>query len=114
MSKTPDAATTKPEPAPAPAPDTVTVALDAPIQRGDESIASVVLRRPRAGELRGLNLTQVLQMQVDALLQLLPRITQPTLLKHELEAMNVADLIQLGSEATSFFLTRAQAASLPE
>ena len=97
-----------------PAPDTVTVTLDEPIPRGDAAITRVALRRPRAGELRGLNLAQLLQMQTDALLTLLPRITQPTLLKHELEAMNPADLIQLGTEATGFFLPRAQAASLPE
>ena len=114
MSKTPDTPTaTAPTPQPADnAP--VTVSLDVPIRRGDSTITSVTLRRPSAGKLRGLLLTQLLQMQTDALIALLPRITQPTLHKHELEAMNPADLVQLGSEATAFFLTRAQAASLPE
>jgi len=109
----PAAAPAAPPPEPTDA-AAVTVQLDEPIRRGDTAITSVTLRRPRAGELRGLHLTLLLQMQVDALVTLLPRITQPTLLKHELEAMNPADLVQLGSEATGFFLTRAQTAYLPE
>lgn len=60
-----------------------------------------------AGELRGLSLVDVLNMQFNALQKLLPRITIPALTEHEVAQLDVADLTQLGVEATGFFLTRA-------
>ena len=54
-----------------------TVALDTPIQRGETVIESLQIRKPRAGELRGLSLVELGQLKVDALGALLPRITLP-------------------------------------
>jgi hypothetical protein len=88
--------------------DSVTVTLDTPIRRGDTTIATVTLRRPRVGELRGLLLSELLQMQVDALATLLPRITQPTLTRPEIDALDPADLIALSTPAIGFFLNREQ------
>ena len=84
------------------------VTLETPIQRGQTTIAVVQLRQPKVGELRGLLLADLLQMKVDALAALLPRISSPTLTKPEIDALSPADLIALGSEAISFFLTRRQ------
>ena len=57
--------------------DPNTVQLDTPIKRGDGQITSVTLRKPNAGELRGVSLAELLQMKVDALQAVLPRITNP-------------------------------------
>jgi hypothetical protein len=46
---------------------TKTITLDTPIKRGETSIASVEVRKPVSGELRGCNLTDLLQMDVVAL-----------------------------------------------
>ena len=100
-------------PAPAASPDEATVTLDAPIQRGDEQITRVTLRRPRSGELRGLRLSELLNSDVDALLALLPRITRPTLVAHELAALDPADLTQMAGEVASFLLPKGARASLP-
>lgn len=91
--------------------NTVAVKLDTPIKRGDTTIAEVTLRRPKSGELRGLLLTEVIRMQVDALVALLPRISTPTLTRPEIDALDPADLMALGTEAIGFFLSREQLAA---
>jgi hypothetical protein len=101
---TPDATTTPAPAAPTTGPDTVV--LDEPIQRGDTRITALALRRPRAGELRGLNLAEVLQLNATALHQLLPRITVPSLTSHEVEQLDPADLVELGARVAVFFVRR--------
>lgn len=94
-------------------PETAIVPLDTPIQRGDNTIASITLRKPRAGELRGLSLSELLSTNVDAHIKLLPRISTPTLIAAELEAMDPADLAALASEVVGFLLPKAMRDSLP-
>lgn len=50
-----------------PAQDDNTVRLETPIRRGNNNITQVTLRKPTAGELRGISLAELLQMKVDAL-----------------------------------------------
>lgn len=83
-----------------------TVTLDQPITRGNQKITHVTIRRPRAGELRGVQLVNLLQMDVVALQNVLPRVTIPTLHEHELRNMDPADLVQLGSEVAGFLLPK--------
>ena len=90
---------------------TVSVTLEDPIVRGGETITTLVIRRPRAGELRGLSLTEVANMKTDAMVDLLPRITQPSLLKHEVEAMGPADFISCAMEVATFLAPQALLAS---
>jgi len=91
-----------------PADGEISVPLQTPIQRGTQRIDTVVLRRPKAGQLRGLLLTDLLQMRVDSLAALLPRITTPTLLQHEIDDLDPADLVALSGAAIGFFLARSQ------
>lgn len=84
-----------------------TITLDQPIKRGESEITAVELRRPASGELRGLNLTDLLQMDVAALQRVLPRITTPTLTEQEIAALDPADLLQLGSTVAGFLLPKA-------
>ena len=83
-----------------------TVTLDNPIQRGEQTISDIVVRKPMAGQLRGLNMTDILQMDVNALSKLLPRITSPALTEVDIGAMDPADLMQLGQEVGAFLLPK--------
>lgn len=84
-------------------PDTADqVELDRPIQRAGQTITSVHLRKPTAGELRSLSLVAVLQMDVDALATLLPRISTPTIHKPEVMSMDPADLLACGIVVSGF------------
>lgn len=83
---------------------TKAITLDTPIKRGDDTIKSIEVRKPAAGELRGCNLTDLLQMDVVALTKVLPRITTPSLTEQEVGRMDPADLLQLGTEVSGFLL----------
>lgn len=85
---------------------TKTITLDTPISRKGEEVAEITLRKPRAGELRGLSLTDVLQMDVNALGKLLPRISQPMITEAEVQTMDPADLVQLGGEVAGFLVPK--------
>lgn len=84
-----------------------TITLETPIPRGDGKITEVSLRKPASGELRGLNLTELLQMDVSAHIKLLPRISNPTLTEADAAALDPADLTSLASEVVSFLLPKA-------
>lgn len=90
--------------------DPNTVTLETPIPRGEKHITAVTLRKPKAGELRGLSLTELLQMQVDALSVLLPRITVPPLLKPDMAQIDPADMVAMGTVVARFLLTKEQRA----
>lgn len=89
------------------APTSKTITLDTPIKRGDQSITSVTLRKPSSGELRGLNLTDILQMDVNSLKKVLPRITSPILTEQDIDSLDPADLVDLGSSIALFLVKKA-------
>ena len=88
-------------------PNKETVELDTPIVRGEHSITSVTLRKPMAGELRGVSLIELMQMDVLALRKVLPRITNPTLTDIEIGRMDPADLVQCGVAVSGFLLQKS-------
>lgn len=85
------------------------VSLDKPITRDGQTIGLLHLRKPNAGELRGLSLINVLQMDVDALATLVPRIGTPTVHKAEVLQMDPADLLALGIVVAGFFQRKDEA-----
>ncbi len=94
-------------------PNEKTVELDGAFVRGSQTITSIVLRKPMAGELRGVSLVDLMQMEVLALRKVLPRITTPTLSDAEIGRMDPADLLQCGVAVAGFLLQKsAREASL--
>lgn len=89
------------------------VPLDEPIQRGEQIIEGVTLRKPRSGELRGVQLAQLMQLDVASLQTVLPRITQPILTPQDVANLDPADLLSIAGVMAGFFLTKAERASLP-
>ncbi|ORC46261.1 phage tail protein [Burkholderia sp. A27] len=87
-----------------PKPNTVT--LDAPITRGEQVINEITLRKPAAGELRGTSLNALVNLDVDALGKVLPRISSPTLTEFDVQQLDPADLVQLGVAFASFLLPK--------
>ena len=84
------------------------IELEQPIQRGEQTITAVALRRPRAGELRGVdNAALIRQLDYGALETLLPRITQPTLTRVDVANLDPADLANIGAEVVLFFVPKA-------
>lgn len=86
---------------------TAPIELESPIQRGSSVVSSITLRKPDAGALRGLVLSDLLRMEAGAVADLLPRITEPPLLAHEVSRMDAADLMSCAVEISNFLLPRS-------
>lgn len=99
---------------PTTAPTMTTVILDTPITVGETTITQVQVRKPQAGELRGLSLSALLNLDYAALENLLPRITMPILHKAQIIAMDPSDFTQLGSEVMDFLLPKGAKAALSQ
>lgn len=91
-------------------PNLKTVELDDPISRGNTVISTINIRKPSAGELRGVSLMDVAQMDVLALRKVLPRITIPSLTDAEIGNLSLADMMQCGVIVSAFLLTKQQKA----
>lgn len=92
------------------------VILDNPIKRGEdgEEIKEIGLRKPNAGELRGLAMADLARLDVNAMLKLLPRITVPTLHQAEVNNMQTEDLFACCTEIGGFLLTKADMQGFPQ
>lgn len=100
--------------APAPTADTrplfETVTLSVPLQRGETSISALSIRRPKAGELRGLNLQDIITTDIVAMLTLIPRVSEPPITAEEANALDPADLSEIGGAIRGFFMTKGEKA----
>lgn len=91
---------------------TAVVTLEEPIVRGEAKIEQVTVRRPTVGELRGFSMNSLLSSEVAAHAKLLTRISSPTILAHEIDAMSPADFSELVGEVVTFLLPKAARDSL--
>ncbi|WP_186257360.1 phage tail assembly protein [Burkholderia gladioli] len=86
--------------------------LDTPIARGEQTITQVMLAKPDAGALRGTSLSALVNLDVDALCKVLPRITSPALTAADVRAMDPADLVSLGGSFAGFLMPKSLKASM--
>ncbi|WJV52958.1 phage tail assembly protein [Prodigiosinella aquatilis] len=84
-----------------------TVTLDTPLKRGDTTLTHITVRKPSAGALRGTRLQPLMEMDVNALTVILPRVTTPALTTAEVMELDPADLISLSVEVVSFLLPKS-------
>lgn len=84
-----------------------TITLDEPLKRGEQTITSVSVRKPASGELRGVALSDLLNLEVNAVIKILPRVTSPSLTEQEVARLDPADLVQLGSKVAGFLLPKS-------
>jgi len=89
-------------------PSTVTVDLAEPITRGEQTIASFTLTKPRGGALRGLTLQDLLRTDVVAMLTLIPRISNPPLTAAEANNLGADDLAEISGVVRGFFMSTTE------
>lgn len=82
------------------------ITLETPINRAGGDISQLTLLKPGAGQLRGCSLASLLQWDVDTLIKVLPRITQPGITEAEAARLDPADLTTLAAEISSFLLPK--------
>jgi hypothetical protein len=83
------------------------VTLDTPIKRGLSEITHVTLRKPASGELRGIQLAELIQLDVASLIKVIPRLTSPSLTTPEVSGLDPADLLAIGGKIVGFLLQRS-------
>lgn len=90
--------------------ETVTMRLEYPIALGNGEliIDRVTLRKPHSGEMRGLAMLDIMRIDNDALVKLLPRITTPAIHKVMADALDPSDLGTLGKLVAGFFSSKKQ------
>ena len=90
------------------------IALEHSIKRGEgKPITEITLRKPAAGELRGLKLADLINGDVNATIRLVPRISQPTVTEQEVAAMDVADLLGCADAIAGFLQKTGTPAESP-
>jgi hypothetical protein len=91
----------------APARKAETLTLSEPIVRGEQKITQLTIRKPKAGEMRGLSMQELMNARVSATLDLLPRITMPQLAQHEVDDMEPEDVAAASGIIIGFFMSNA-------
>lgn len=89
------------------------VELDTPILRGKTEITAITVRKPQSGALRGTRLQALMDMDVNAMMTVLPRVTNPALTAQEIAEMDPADLVSLSVEVVTFLLKKSVLSDLP-
>lgn len=89
------------------------ITLTTPIQRGEQSVTELTLTKPaKVAQLRGINTVELLNLNVDALIKFIPRVSSPSLTEQEVGNMDPADLLQAGMVIIGFFI-KPEVAFLP-
>ncbi len=91
---------------------TRTATLPDPIKIGDKKVREIVLREPMAGEMRGLKLADVLQLDVSAMITLIPRISSPPLTGAQVAGMAPRNFTAVTTQVMPFFATTEQMAQM--
>ncbi|MGC6408479.1 phage tail assembly protein [Bisgaard Taxon 45] len=83
---------------------TKSIVLSTPIQRGDQEIKEIQVLKPTVQALKGLKMFDVVQVDVNAMEILLPRITVPKLHKADFAQMDIEDFTELATAAVNFLV----------
>lgn len=89
-----------------------TVTLSSPVEIDGAKVTEITLRKPGTGELRGLKLTDILQMDVSSMIRFLPRITTPPMSEAQVSALPPEDFTEMASKAVLFFARKEQLQAL--
>ena len=81
-----------------------TVTLTTGIKRGENTITDIVINKPNVFALKGLKLVDVLNVDVDAITKLLPRVTSPALTEMEIKSLDIVDFTELVTSVITFFI----------
>lgn len=80
-----------------------TITLNVPLKTGDKAITHFDLRKPCAGELRGVKLFDLMQGDTGAYIEVLPRVTNPALTKTQAASLDLSDILQIMEQVGAWF-----------
>lgn len=82
--------------------NTQKIKLKAGIQSGKTTISELTIRKPLTGDLRGVKLLDFIELDIDSLAKVLPRITIPQIAEHEVFNLDLIDLSEITQVIASF------------
>jgi hypothetical protein len=88
-------------------PHTIAVTLAQPLEVNGKTLTSLTLRRPLAGDLRGVRLLDLLQMEPGAVAAVVNRISEPRLPESAFWGLDPEDLTNLATEVAGFLAGKA-------
>lgn len=68
------------------------ITLKVGVPSGKTTITELTIRKPLTGDLRGIKLIDFIDLDINSLAKVLPRITTPTIEEHEVFEMDLIDL----------------------
>lgn len=86
---------------------TESLTLENPIQRGETTITTLTLHKPKGGALKGISIRAVLDMECDTVQRLLPRISDPKITAQEANNLEAEDIAMAGVKIAGFFLPKS-------
>lgn len=89
-------------------PDIETVKFDSPIVRGELTIKEVNINKPKTGALRGLSLSDLLKLDVETVIKLVPRVSTPPLTEPEVALLDPVDFLSISTAVVGFFASKQQ------
>ncbi|WP_234085324.1 phage tail assembly protein [Azonexus sp. R2A61] len=81
-----------------------TITLSVPLKRGDKELHDIVLHKPNSGALRGVSLRELLDMGTDAIITVVPRVSDPKITPQEMAVVEPCDLLKMGAALAGFLL----------
>lgn len=86
------------------------IELSTPIISGKTEITKITIRKPLAGDLRGVKLLNFVDADIDSLAKVLPRISTPTLSDQDVYSMDLVDLTNVVVEISGFLTQKSSSA----
>lgn len=92
--------------------DSQTIELDTPLMMGDTTITHLEIRKPNVQALQGVKIADLLQGDVTAICHILPKISNPTITKTQVQQLDPADIAQIGGAVMVFLQPKSVRAEL--
>lgn len=92
--------------------DSQTIELDAPLMMGDTTITHLEIRKPNVQALQGVKIADLLQGDVTAICHILPKISNPTITKAQVQQLDPANIAQIGGAVMVFLQPKSVRAEL--
>ena len=89
-------------------PNSANITLNVPLKTSDKPITSFSMRKPSAGELRGVKLFDMMQGDTAAYIEVLPRVTTPALTKSQASSLDLSDILQVMEKVGDWFAGKSE------
>ena len=100
--------------APQPGKSTTVKLLDPITRANGELITEITLRKPNAGELRGLKVPDLVNGDINSVLAVIPRVSSPLVAVHEAEQLSTEDIGEIAGAFWHFFLSSTDRAKIEQ